>query len=227
MKPCILVAEDEPEILKLITSNLVAEGLQVIEALDGTSALARARRERPSLVILDLLIPGRNGLEVIRALKTDGVTSAIPVILLSARAQECDRIAGLEAGADDFVAKPFSPRELVLRARSILRRTATPSEDANAISVGAIKVDWGHYTTTVEGRPVPLTAMEFRLMLALAGTGGEVVSRESLLRTVWGPKPEIDLRTVDTHLRRLREKLGPAGRQIRTVRSFGYRLDES
>ncbi len=227
VKHRILIADDEADMLELVSSNFINAGYQVLRASDGSSALADAQREKPSLIVLDIMMPGLTGLEVTRALKRDAATASIPIVLLSARTQEIDRILGFELGADDFVTKPFSPRELVLRASSILRRKGGPVSETTIFRVGAIELNEEQHVAMANQRGVSLTAIEFKLITTLAKTPGRVHSRDELLNRVWGIETPVEVRTVDTHMRRLREKLGPAGDQIRTVRGFGYRLDET
>lgn len=225
MKPRILIADDEPDVLMLVGSNFASAGFDVACAPDGTAALADARREVPALIVLDIMMPGLTGIEVLRALKRESATAAIPVILLSARCAEVDRVLGFELGADDFVRKPFSPRELVLRARAILQRKARPACTTPVIHVGTIELDQDRHVASVEGREVTLTAIEFKLLAKLAANAGRVLQREALIHDIWGDGAEVDARTVDTHVRRLRAKLAAAGQQIQTARGFGYRLD--
>ena len=222
----ILIADDEADVLDLIASNLTSAGFHVLKAEDGPSAIAAARREAPALIVLDLMMPGMSGLEVCRVLKGEVATSSISILLLSARAEEVDRIIGFELGADDYVTKPFSPRELVLRVKSILSRKMTPRSSSSVLSVGDITVDRQRHYIAVRGVPIDLTVIEFKLMVALLESPGCVLSREDLLARVWGAENNIESRTVDTHMRRLREKLDKAGEQIHTVRGFGYRLDD-
>ena len=223
----ILIADDEADMLELVSSSFSNAGFKVLEAMDGPTALADAQREKPSLIVLDIMMPGLTGLEVTRTLKRDAATASIPIMLLSARTSEIDRILGLELGADDFVTKPFSPRELVLRASSILRRKTGPVRAPAVFRVGAIELDEERHLAAVNQREISLTALEFKLIVALAKLPGRVHSRDELLNRVWGIETPVEVRTVDTHMRRLREKLGRAGEQIRTVRGFGYRLDEA
>jgi phosphate regulon transcriptional regulator PhoB len=222
----ILVAEDEQDVLQLVASNLKSAGYQVLKAEDGESALEQARNALPSLVVLDLMLPGMSGLEVCKVLKSDAATKPIPVIMLTAKAEEVDRIVGLELGADDYVTKPFSPRELVLRIRSILRRAAVPQEVNDVLRLGEIQVDRARYEVTIKGRSMDFTATEFKLLTVLMERRGRVQSRDTLLNDVWGYESAIDTRTVDTHIRRLREKLGSAADCIETIRGFGYRMVE-
>ncbi len=222
----ILIADDEADMLNMVASNLSSAGFQVFKAEDGPSAIAAARRDAPALIVLDLMMPGMSGLEVCRVLKGEVATSSISILLLSARTEEVDRIIGFELGADDYVTKPFSPRELVLRVKSILRRKMAPRSGSSVLSLGDITVDQERHYIAVRGVPIDLTVIEFKLMVALLENPGCVLSREDLLARVWGVENNIESRTVDTHMRRLREKLDSAGEQIHTVRGFGYRLDE-
>ena len=222
----ILIADDEADVLNMVATNLTNAGFQVLKAEDGPSAIAIARRDAPALIVLDLMMPGMSGLEVCRVLKGEVATSSISILLLSARAEEVDRIIGFELGADDYVTKPFSPRELVLRVKSILSRKMVPRNGSSVLSLGEITVDQERHYIAVRGVPIDLTVIEFKLMVALLESPGCVLSREDLLSRVWGVDNNIESRTVDTHMRRLREKLDHAGEQIHTVRGFGYRLDE-
>jgi len=222
--PKILIAEDEPDVLTLVAGNLKTAGYQVLKAEDGESALEQARHALPALIVLDLMLPGMSGLEVCRVLKTDSATRAIPILMLTAKAEEIDRIVGLELGADDYVTKPFSPRELVLRIKSILRRATSPSEASDVLRHGDIQVDRSRYEVQVRGKAVEFTATEFKLLTVLMERRGRVQSRDTLLNDVWGYESLIDTRTVDTHIRRLREKLGKAADCIETIRGFGYRM---
>jgi phosphate regulon transcriptional regulator PhoB len=220
----ILVADDEPDVLQLVSINLKSAGFNVVKAEDGLTALTRARETLPSLIILDLMLPEMSGLEVCKVLKKEPQTSLIPIIMLTAKGEEVDRIVGLELGADDYITKPFSPRELVLRVKSVIRRAAGSLEPTDQISLGDIKVDRSRYEVTVKGKPVEFTATEFKLLTLLMERRGRVQSRDTLLNDVWGYESMIDTRTVDTHIRRLREKLGNSSDCIETVRGFGYRI---
>jgi two-component system phosphate regulon response regulator PhoB len=222
----ILVAEDEADVLELIATNLKSAGFTVLKVEDGESALQQTRSAAPALVVLDLMLPGLSGLEVCKALKSDSATKAIPIIMVTAKAEEVDRIVGLELGADDYITKPFSPRELVLRVKSVLRRAAAPSEAANILKLGDIQVDRARYEVLVRGKPMEFTATEFKLLTLLMERRGRVQSRDALLNDVWGYENIIDTRTVDTHIRRLREKLGRSADCIETIRGFGYRVTE-
>jgi len=222
----ILVVEDEKDVVDLLSLNLrKAGGFVVASASDGAAGLAKARNEKPDLIILDLMLPKMSGLEVCKILKTDPGTRQIPVLMLTAKAEEIDRIVGLELGADDYVVKPFSPREIVLRIKAILRRGSAEETDEQ-LSAGAIRIDPARHQVSVNGKVVNLTSLEFKLLRTLMQRRGRVQERDRLLNEVWGYESVIDTRTVDTHVRRLREKLGKAGDIVETVRGFGYRLRE-
>jgi phosphate regulon transcriptional regulator PhoB len=222
----VLVVEDEPDIRNLIVHHLTRDGFRCRTAATGTEALARVRSAPPDLVVLDLMLPEMDGLEVCRRLRGDPSTATLPLIMLTAKADEVDRIVGLELGADDYLAKPFSPKELVARVRAVLRR-ARPASVTRAVSVGEVSLDAARHTVTVAGRPVELTPKEFDLLQALLEAAGRVLSREHLLNRVWGyaRADEIESRTVDVHIRRLRAKLGPEERRIATIKGVGYRFD--
>lgn len=222
----ILIVDDEPDVLELVGSNLRRAGFEVATAEDGREALEKAARLRPALVVLDVMLPGMAGTEVCKLLKRDPATASIPVIMLTARAEEIDRVVGLELGADDYVAKPFSPRELVLRVQSVLRRTEGAEARPALVQAGEITIDGERRQVFVRNEPIELTATEFKLLAALAKRRGIVHSREKLLNEVWGYETLIESRTVDTHMRRLRDKLGPAADCLETVRGFGYRMTE-
>jgi two-component system phosphate regulon response regulator PhoB len=223
----ILVAEDEQDVRALVCNALRNAGLVPLEAASGPAALETVRRQPPDLVVLDLMLPGMHGLDVCKALKVGPETSRIPIIMLTAKAEEVDRIVGLELGADDYITKPFSPRELVLRVQSVLRRAAGQPEETMTVEIGDILVDQTRHAVTVKGRPIELTATEFKLLVTLIERKGRVQSRDVLLNDVWSYESAIDTRTVDTHVRRLREKLGKSARYIETVRGFGYRMVEA
>jgi len=220
----ILIIEDESDVADLLTLNLRKAGFRTSTAADGASGLQKARDDRPDFLILDLMLPKMSGLEVCRILKSDTATSHIPILMLTAKAEEVDRIVGLEFGADDYVTKPFSPREIVLRIRAIFRRGEKPEERFHA---GPISIDPARHEVRVNGKQVRLTSLEFKLLQTLMQRRGRVQDRDKLLNEVWGYESVIDTRTVDTHVRRLREKLGKAGDAIETVRGFGYRLREN
>ena len=224
MKTTILVVDDEPDVVELVDFNLKAAGYDVVTASDGEEALKKARAILPSLMILDLMLPEVDGLEVCKILRGDPATSAIPIIILTAKAGEIDRVLGLELGADDYVTKPFSPRELVLRVKRLLRSGQAPEKKMEKILWKELALDVPRHLATVKGRSVDLTATEFKLLTVLAQRRGRVQSREQLLQDVWEYDNLIDTRTVDTHMRRLREKLGPASKYLDTVRGVGYRF---
>jgi two-component system phosphate regulon response regulator PhoB len=220
----ILIIEDEPDVVDMLTLALQkAGGFTVTTAPDGANGLRQARAESPALIILDLMLPKMPGLEVCKVLKSDPATKHIPIIMLTAKAEEIDRIVGLEVGADDYVTKPFSPREIVLRVKAILRRGKGDVVE-EALTVGPITVDPARHRVTVAGRAVRLTSVEFKLLSMLMLRRGRVQARDRLLNEVWGYESLIDTRTVDTHVRRLRKKLGKAADTIETVRGFGYRM---
>ena len=222
----VLVVEDEPDIRNLIVHHLVREGFRCRTATTGAEALQRVRTATPDLVVLDLMLPEMDGFEVCRRLRSAAATAAIPIIMLTAKADEVDRIVGLEMGADDYVAKPFSPKELVARVRAVLRRSR-PGETLRSLAVGGVSLDTARHVVTVDGRPVELTPKEFDLLHALLESAGRVLSREHLLNRVWGyaRADEIESRTVDVHIRRLRSKLGAEERRIATIKGVGYRFE--
>ena len=222
----VLVVEDEPDIRHLIAHHLGREGFRCREVATGAEALRAVRTSIPDLIVLDLMLPEMGGLEVCRRLRGDAGTAAIPIIMLTAKSDEIDRVVGLELGADDYVAKPFSPKELVARVRAVLRR-ARPDPTRGVYREGPIVLDPGRHTVMVRGAPVALTPKEFDLLQVLLEASGRVLSREHLLTRVWGyaHADEIESRTVDVHVRRLRAKLGDDGRRIATVKSIGYRFE--
>jgi two-component system phosphate regulon response regulator PhoB len=222
----VLIIEDENDIVDLLTYHLKQTGFSVSTALDGALGLEKARKERPSLVILDLMLPGMDGKDVCRALKSNPLTQSIPVLMLTAKSEEMDRVIGFELGADDYVTKPFSPRELVLRVKAILRRKEVSPEGQKAIQVGDLLIDIDRHQVSVKKSPLQLTSTEFKLLVELVSNRGRVQTRERLLDKVWGYTYEGYARTVDTHIRRLREKLGKTGDLIETLRGVGYRFRE-
>ncbi len=224
MPPKILVVDDEPDILDVLRYNLEKADFGVLTAQDGERALEIARSERPALVVLDLMLPGIEGEEVCRLLKQDEATRSIPVLMLTAKGQEVDRIVGLELGADDYVVKPFSPREIVLRVRAILRRAQPEAEPEGVMQIGPLTVDVTGHRASLSGLSLDLTATEFKLLTTFLSRRGRVQSRDDLLHAVWGYDYAGYGRTVDTHIRRLREKLGEAADMIETVRGVGYRF---
>lgn len=223
----ILVVDDEPDTLELLRFNLAQAGFDVITAETGTEAIAKVRQHQPDLIVLDLMLPEVDGLEVFKILRRNQATASIPVIMLTAKAAEFDRVLGLELGADDYVTKPFSVRELVLRIKKLLAQPVQTDSAQELIQVGQLTIDTARYLVKYAGKPVRLTATEFKLLVLLAQRRGRVQTRETLLEEVWGYNPDMDTRTVDTHVHRLREKLGPAGAYIETVRGAGYRIVES
>ena len=220
----ILLIEDEPDIAEVLQYNLEKEGFQVETARRGDMGLEAIRREVPDLLLLDLMLPGIDGLELTRILKRDNATSRLPIVMLTARGEEVDRIVGLELGADDYISKPFSPREVVLRVKAVLRRLQHEEGPAERLEVGGIELDVGAHQMRVRGKEIPLTATEFRLLRLLMERAGRVQTRGQLLSDVWGYAEDIDSRTVDTHIRRLRRKLGSEADRIDTVIGVGYRL---
>lgn len=220
----ILIVEDEQDLAELLEYNLRAEGYETEHAPTGAAALSRARASAPDLVLLDLMLPDIAGSEVLRLLKADKAAKKASVIIVTAKGQETDRIQGLELGADDYVVKPFSVRELLLRVKAVLRRGGDEPGNATVITAGNIQLDPSRYEVQVGGTTVQLTALEFRLLRTLMERADRVQTREVLLSDVWGITAEVNTRTVDTHIKRLREKLGPAGDIVETVRGVGYKL---
>jgi two-component system phosphate regulon response regulator PhoB len=227
MKPKILVVDDEPEAVELVEFNLRQAGFEVVTAADGTDALKKARALLPSLIVLDLMLPEVDGLEVCKMIRRDPATAAVPIVMVTARAAEIDRILGLELGADDYITKPFSPRELILRIKKILQRSQIATEEPTILKFGELVIDAPRHLVSWHAKQIDLTATEFKLLTILAQRRGRVQSREQLLRDVWDYNSLVDTRTVDTHMRRLREKLGPAARLLDTVRGVGYRFTEA
>jgi len=223
----ILVVEDERDLADLLAYNLEKEGYQAILAATGLEGLELARRELPDLVVLDLMLPGMMGTEVCSTLRRTERTRNIPILMLTAKGDEVDRVVGFEIGADDYIVKPFSMRELLLRIRAILRRSGQEfSMVERMLCLGPVAIDCSSHRVTVEGREIELTSTEYKLLLYLADHAGRVLSRELLLQEVWGYNFVGDTRTVDTHVTRLRSKLGDAGELIKTVRGFGYKMEE-
>ncbi|MEO7712626.1 MAG: response regulator transcription factor [Gemmatimonadaceae bacterium] len=221
----VLVVDDEADIVALVAYHLAKSGYRVSTAASGSDALDAARRERPALVVLDLMLPGLSGYDVLEQLRAGEGTRDIAVLMLTARREEQDRIRGLSLGADDYLTKPFSPPELVLRVAAILRRVGAGVTNAtDKLVVGPLEIDTAAHVVRVSGLPVELTPTEFKLLLTLAERRGRVQARAHLLQTVWDAAPDIQTRTVDMHVQRLRAKLGIAGDLVETVRGFGYRL---
>lgn len=226
MKTRILVVDDEADVLELVEFNLRQAGYELTSAADGAEALKKAKAQLPALIILDVMLPEVDGLEVCKLLRRDPATARIPIIMLTAKASELDRVLGLELGADDYLTKPFSPRELLLRIKNLLQRQAQSGARRERLVFGELAIDLPRHEVTWQGKPIELTATEFRLLHVLAERAGRVQSRDQLLRDVWHYESLIDTRTVDTHMRRLREKLGPAAKHLDTVRGVGYRFVE-
>jgi phosphate regulon transcriptional regulator PhoB len=224
MKSKILVVDDEPDAVELIEFNLKSAGFEVVSANDGAEAVQKAKNLQPELIILDVMLPEMDGMEVCKTLRRNPDTAKIPIIMLTAKAAEIDRVLGLELGADDYVTKPFSPRELVLRVKNMLRRGQPAENKAEHILAGDLVIDIPRHQVLIKGKKVDLTATEFKLLTILAQRRGRVQSRDQLLQDVWEYDSVIDTRTVDTHMRRLREKLGVAARYLDTIRGVGYRF---
>lgn len=224
-QPKILVVDDEKNIVEAIVYNLQKEGFRTLAAHDGKRAVELAQREVPDLITLDVMLPEMDGWEVCRALRQDRRTKHIPVIMLTVKGDEADKVVGLELGADDYMTKPFSPKELVARAKAILRRTKEPA--AEVVSMGQLHVDFGKHTVRVTGKAVELTSKEFELLRALLEAKGRVLSRDFLLDRVWGLEQsmEIETRTVDVHVGQLRRKLKGEAKRLVTVKNVGYRFD--
>ena len=222
----VLIIEDDKDILNLVAWHLKAADYEVLKAEDGVSGLETALREKPDLVVLDLMLPGMDGLDVCKTLKRNKETGAMPIIMLTARGEEADRIVGLELGADDYVVKPFSPRELVLRVQAVMRRAAAPAPAQDVLAEEGIAVDVQAHRVWIDGEEVVLTATEFKLLSELMHNRGRVLTRDRLLDRVWGYQFEGYARTVDTHIRRLRQKLGPYAHLVETIRGVGYRFRE-
>ena len=221
----ILVVEDEPDTAELLELHLQNEGYRVTVAADGEQALSKLHKLMPDMVILDLMIPEIDGLEVCKFIRKDPATESLPVMMCTAKTSEIDKILGLEQGADDYLTKPFSPRELVLRVKNLLRRTETNQvQDENRLEIGEIRIDKSSHDVYVGDMEIDLTATEYKLLVLLTDRIGRVQSREVLLRDVWGYEPNIDTRTVDTHMQRLRTKLLTSSKHIVTVRGFGYKF---
>lgn len=224
----ILIVDDEKDIGTMLEYNLKKSGFRTLVAYDGDEACTMARREQPHLIVLDVMLPTMTGLDVCRLLKQDKKTSHIPIIMLTAKSQEADKVAGLELGADDYVTKPFSPRELIARVNAVLRRTHEKGKkESPIITVGKLAIDCEKIIVTLNGKLLELTAKEFELLKTLVTAQGRVLSREHLLDTVWGfdRSMEIQTRTVDVHIRTLRKKLRTEAQRIITVKNYGYRFE--
>ncbi|MFA4992390.1 MAG: response regulator [Candidatus Omnitrophota bacterium] len=227
MKAKILIVEDEKDIIKMLEYNLKKEGFKVLDARDGEDALDLALRQCPDLILLDLMLPGIDGLEVCKTLKKDTKTASIPIIMLTAKSQESDKVVGLELGADDYVTKPFSPRELIARIKAVLRRATEKEKLPEVFMSGGLRIDFSKISVSVKEKPVELTAKEFELLKTLLKAKGRVLSRDYLLDSIWGydHAMEIQTRTVDVHIRTLRKKLKSAAKMILTVKNYGYRFE--
>lgn len=223
----ILIVEDEADILNLLKYNFQSEGYEALTAKDGEQALEIVERQKPDVLLLDIMLPGMDGIEVCKTLKAKSETRDIPVVMLTAKGEEEDRISGFELGIDDYVVKPFSPRELILRVGAVLRRSKNPPKHDDVWEHGGLRVDFGEFRVMVDDQEADLTATEFNLLAALIKANGRVLSREHLLDKVWGYEFMGYARTVDTHMHRLRQKIGPYADWIHTVRGIGYRLKAS
>ncbi len=223
----ILIVDDEPDAVELAAFNLKAAGFKVLTATDGQEALRKAQSDMPDLILLDVMLPNVDGLEVTKILRRNPRTASIPILMLTAKGSEVDRVVGLELGADDYLTKPFSPREMVLRIKGLLRRRLAASEETEIIRLGILEINIPEHTAVVGSETIDLTSTEFKLLCLLAQRRGRVQSRDQLLRDVWNYEVDINTRTVDTHVRRLREKLGKAAHYLETVRGVGYRMVES
>jgi DNA-binding response OmpR family regulator len=224
MPDTVLVVEDETDVVDLLRYNLTKAGFSVLIASDGVRGLELARRKRPEIIVLDLMLPGMDGYSVCKALKRDPDTELLPILILTARGEPSERVQGLEIGADDYVTKPFSPRELVLRIEALLRRSRSRIQ-GEVVEIGEFHLDKHKFNVRLEGRRLDLTTTEFKLLTVLIERRGRTQSRETLLYDVWGYQNLIDTRTVDTHIRRLREKLGRHSSKLETVRGEGYRFN--
>jgi len=227
MKETILIVEDEKDIVKMLDYNFKKEGFKTLSTNDGEDALDLATRECPDLIILDLMLPGIDGLEVCKTLKKENRTASIPIIMLTAKSQETDKIVGLELGADDYVTKPFSPRELIARIKAVLRRAKDKDNPLEVLKMGDLIIDLSKIAVSVKNKPIELTAKEFELLKTLIKAKGRVLSRDYLLDSIWGfdNAVEIQTRTVDVHIRTLRKKLKSEARRIVTVKNYGYRFE--
>ena len=224
MNRTILVIDDERDLLELVRYNLEKEGYDAICAADGETGLAIAAKHKPALVLLDLMMPGKDGLEVCRQLRADHRTNRVPIIMLTAKATEADRVVGLELGADDYIIKPFSPRELVARVKAVLRRSEAQREPMEVLGDGEVQIDLHGHEVTAMGQRIQLTATEFRILQFLATRVGKVASRDEIIDVALGRDAAIFDRTVDVHITSIRRKLGKAGEKIETVRGFGYKF---
>ena len=225
-KEKILVVDDEKDIIELVNYNLEKEGFKVISATNGEKALQLASKEEPEVIILDLMLPGIDGLEVFRVLKRNNQTSSIPIIMLTAKGEETDIVVGLELGADDYITKPFSPRVLAARVKAVLRRMKDKKEESKIININQLTIDLIRHRVTFKGKPLDLTSTEFNLLTLLVQNRGRVFTRDQLLDKAWKEGSFVVDRTVDVHIRRLRQKLGQASKFIETIRGVGYRFKD-
>ena len=223
-KGTVLVIDDEKDLIELITYNLGKEGYDVIAANDGQEGLDVVKRHRPDLVVLDLMMPGLDGLQVCQRLRSDSRTTGVPIIMLTAKATEADRVVGLEFGADDYITKPFSPREVVARVKAVLRRSTPQPEEQQIIRCGELVIDLSGHEVTYRGQRVALTATEFRILQFLASRPGRVFSRDEIIDAALGNETAVFDRTVDVHITAIRRKLGAGGEQVETIRGFGYKF---
>jgi two-component system alkaline phosphatase synthesis response regulator PhoP len=226
-KGTVLVIDDEKDLIELVRYNLEREGFDVIASADGPSGLDIARQHKPDLIVLDLMMPGMDGLEVCRQLRSDSRTSQLPVIMLSAKAAEADRIVGLELGSDDYITKPFSPRELVARIKAVMRRSAMQESQGLVIRHGELSIDVNRHEVLCQGNPVALTATEFRILHFLASRPGRVLARDEIIDAALGRNAAVFDRTIDVHITAIRKKLGKGGDQIETIRGFGYKFRDA
>lgn len=228
VKPTILIIEDEKDLSQLIAYNLESEGFRTKISNEGEEGYRKATKESPDLIILDLMLPKLNGIEVCKLIRAHSASQKIPILILTAKSEEIDRVIGFEVGADDYMTKPFSPRELVLRVKAILKRTASsPIEKGDILKKDLLEVDFSKHRVRVGKQEIILTATEFKLLEYLLKSQGRVLTRDLLLDKVWGYDASVTTRTVDTHVKRLREKLGEAGELVETVRGVGYRLKDA
>jgi phosphate regulon transcriptional regulator PhoB len=224
----LLVIEDDKDIVELVRYNLEKEGYSVTASSDGASGLAQLRKSPPDLLLLDLMLPKLSGLEVCKEIRRDAALNRLPILMVTARSEEADRVVGLELGADDYVTKPFSPRELVARVKALLRRVDPPGPAEKTIEVGALRIDPAAYRVTRSGKPIPLSTLEFRLLYYLAARPNRVFSRDQLLDSVWGTDRFVTQRSVDVYVRRLREKVEVDAQRpvhVKTVRGAGYMFE--
>ncbi|NVO00183.1 MAG: response regulator transcription factor [Geobacteraceae bacterium] len=221
-----VIIEDEKDLAELLAFNLGKDGWQTVIALDGKSGIELVTAELPDIVILDLMLPEMSGIDVCKTLRKKESTASIPIIMVTAKGEEIDRVVGFEVGADDYLVKPFSSRELMLRIKAIIRRSVPELKGEKSLHLGSLTIDPSRHTVKVDNEEITLTSTEYKLLTTLAERSGRVQSRERLLQDVWGYCSDADTRTVDTHITRLRSKLGSAGEMIMTVRGFGYKLEQ-